>query len=223
MIQIECDSCKRKLRAPVTAAGKMVACPCGVKIQVAGAEESIAATKKSVGTTRKSPAVTGSKSADYFTHGCPCGRNLRVARSGTEKSAKCPCGKVFAVPAVPAVFALETKPPAKEPLPSVSDWTSELPAASPYIPPSANASYPSDYPVAQSGGRSYSIEASGGGGRKRDRPRVFGSAALYGCAMMLGAVVWFVGGLALNRIFFYPPVMFVLGFISFVRGLMDDE
>ncbi len=45
---------------------------------------------------------------------------------------------------------------------------------------------------------------------------------LIGIAMMVGAVVWFVGGLMMfDRIFLYPPVMFVLGAISSGKGLMQ--
>jgi hypothetical protein len=40
-----------------------------------------------------------------------------------------------------------------------------------------------------------------------------------GLLMMLLAVVWFVGGLAVGIIFFYPPVLRVLGFIALVKGL----
>ena len=46
---------------------------------------------------------------------------------------------------------------------------------------------------------------------------------LVGIAMMAGAVVWFVAGLALDRIFFYPPILLVLGFISLVKGLRGEE
>jgi hypothetical protein len=38
---------------------------------------------------------------------------------------------------------------------------------------------------------------------------------------MLVAVVWFFGGLAAGYIFFYPPVMFVLGLIAVIKGLLD--
>ena len=41
--------------------------------------------------------------------------------------------------------------------------------------------------------------------------------------MMVGAVVWFGLGLLADRIFFYPPIMFVLGLISFIKGLMGRE
>jgi DNA-directed RNA polymerase subunit M/transcription elongation factor TFIIS len=42
-----------------------------------------------------------------------------------------------------------------------------------------------------------------------------------GIAMMLGAVIWFVGGLCVGVIFFYPPIMFIIGAFSFISGLVD--
>jgi hypothetical protein len=42
-----------------------------------------------------------------------------------------------------------------------------------------------------------------------------------GIVMILIAVVWFVGGLALGRLFFYPPILFVLGIIAIVKGFSD--
>ncbi len=38
--------------------------------------------------------------------------------------------------------------------------------------------------------------------------------------MMVGAAVWFFVGLAAGIIFFYPPVLFVLGFIALIKGIM---
>ena len=45
-------------------------------------------------------------------------------------------------------------------------------------------------------------------------------AILGGVGMMVGAVVWFVVGYAAGRIFFYPPILFVIGAIALVKGLM---
>ena len=42
-----------------------------------------------------------------------------------------------------------------------------------------------------------------------------------GVLMMVGALVWFFGGLALGILFYYPPILFIAGLISFVRGLLD--
>jgi hypothetical protein len=41
---------------------------------------------------------------------------------------------------------------------------------------------------------------------------------LAGIGMMVGAVVWFVGGLMFDIIFFYPPILFILGLVACVKG-----
>ena len=40
---------------------------------------------------------------------------------------------------------------------------------------------------------------------------------------MVGAVAWFVAGLATDRIYFYPPVLFVVGFLALVKGLVGTQ
>ena len=45
---------------------------------------------------------------------------------------------------------------------------------------------------------------------------------LGGLAMMLIAAVWFVVGLKAEVIFFYPPVMFVLGIVAVFKGMCGD-
>jgi hypothetical protein len=45
-----------------------------------------------------------------------------------------------------------------------------------------------------------------------------------GMLMMVGAVVWFCLGIMLiDTIFFYPPVMFVLGAAAVVKGILGRE
>ena len=45
-----------------------------------------------------------------------------------------------------------------------------------------------------------------------------------GLAMMAIAVIWFFGALLLiDRIFFYPPILFVVGLIAVFKGLAKDE
>jgi hypothetical protein len=41
--------------------------------------------------------------------------------------------------------------------------------------------------------------------------------------MMLGAVVWFVGGLFFDIIFFYPPILFVIGLVAFFKGMLSGN
>jgi hypothetical protein len=43
-----------------------------------------------------------------------------------------------------------------------------------------------------------------------------------GAVMILIAVVWFVLGLWADRIFFYPPILFVIGVIALVKGLVGS-
>jgi hypothetical protein len=64
--------------------------------------------------------------------------------------------------------------------------------------------------------------------RDRDNPRSGGSGGLInggsivsGILMMLGAVVWFVLGIVLiDRIFIYPPILFVFGIAAVIKGCM---
>lgn len=42
-----------------------------------------------------------------------------------------------------------------------------------------------------------------------------------GIVAMVIAVVWFVVGFAAGRIFFYPPILFIIGLVGFIRGLIE--
>jgi hypothetical protein len=44
-----------------------------------------------------------------------------------------------------------------------------------------------------------------------------------GVLMMVIAVVWFVVGLHLGWIFFYPPILFVIGIAAFIKGLVGHD
>jgi hypothetical protein len=46
---------------------------------------------------------------------------------------------------------------------------------------------------------------------------------LGGLAMMAIALVWFFGGLAAGVIFFYPPILFVIGLVGLLRGLFTGN
>jgi hypothetical protein len=52
---------------------------------------------------------------------------------------------------------------------------------------------------------------------------IFNSGALGGVVAMMVAVVWFVAGLANDVIFFYPPILFVIGLAAFFKGVMKNE
>lgn len=44
-----------------------------------------------------------------------------------------------------------------------------------------------------------------------------------GIVMMVIAAVWFFAGLAADRIFFYPPVLFVIGVYALIKGMADGN
>jgi hypothetical protein len=44
-----------------------------------------------------------------------------------------------------------------------------------------------------------------------------------GLLMMVGAAVWFFVALAAGWIFFYPPILFVLGLARFIYGLAGRD
>ena len=46
---------------------------------------------------------------------------------------------------------------------------------------------------------------------------------LGGVVMILIAVVWFVGGLAADIIFYYPPILFIIGLVALIKGIMEGN
>jgi hypothetical protein len=52
---------------------------------------------------------------------------------------------------------------------------------------------------------------------------VFNSGVLGGTAAMMVAIVWFLAGLVNEIIFFYPPILFVIGLGAFFKGLMRGK
>lgn len=46
---------------------------------------------------------------------------------------------------------------------------------------------------------------------------------LGGIIMMAIALVWFVGGWIMGIIFFYPPILFVIGLVAFIKGAVTGN
>lgn len=51
--------------------------------------------------------------------------------------------------------------------------------------------------------------------------RAWDSGILGGLAMIAISVVWFFGGLALGIIFYYPPILFIIGIFVLLRGIFN--
>jgi len=138
---------------------------------------------------------------------CPCGRSYRVSDEHGGKRIRCKdCSKLIEVPLPEA--ELDESPPAEASAMAVQSekprFRLPLPDEAPLPPPPTK--------------------------RRRRRRRDDGgfsisiSPAIFtGLGMMLAAVVWFVLGLFFGWIFFYPPILFVLGCIVFVKSLMGYE
>jgi ribosomal protein S27E len=52
---------------------------------------------------------------------------------------------------------------------------------------------------------------------------VLSGGVIGGLLAMLVAVVWFVRGLMADRVFFYPPILFVVGLVGVAKGLMSGS
>ncbi len=57
------------------------------------------------------------------------------------------------------------------------------------------------------------------GGYFEDESNMMDAGLLGGIAIMAGAAVWFVVGWSVGVIYFYPPILFVVGLIAFAKGL----
>ncbi len=159
---------------------------------------------------------------------CPCGRSYRVKDHLAGRKTRCSqCSRVLQVPQtddadeevveaveVEAADSSASERKALAPRRKESSRRSQL-DHEPEAPPTSQTSEPA--PRRKRPRR-----------REREGPRVafergwFGSmnaGVVGGVLMMLIAIAWFVGGLAVGYIFFYPPILFVIGLIALIKGL----
>jgi hypothetical protein len=175
---------------------------------------------------------------------CQCGKQLRAQPHLAGKTVKCPaCARALQIPssrrpaaASPAAQAVQLEAVPESPLGNNDPWDDllgDVPAATAPAPslapapafPTAparapefrrhQATAPNPYAASQ-------MQAPTRGRAARPKREMDGKAAgaiFGGLAMMVGAVIWFVVGWFAGWIFFYPPILFVFGFISFVGGI----
>ena len=143
-----------------------------------------------------------------------CGRKLRVKDELAGKQIYCPdCKSMLSVPyADQGATAVQESP--AEALPAESADRNSLPDDASQAP--VRQARPRDggwdtEPPPQkqkpTGGGFGSINAGMGGG----------------IAMMAVAAIWFVLGWWAGRIFIYPPILFVVGLVAFIRALSGRE
>ncbi len=183
-----------------------------------------------------------------ITFECTCGKMFQVADHFAGKRTKCTaCASPLTVPQPQPIsepedegyevvdersyaIAEPARPEPARPLP-----VAKAAAKSPPVQPSPlGASRWAEKPVAKPSIEEEDDEddrPSRPRRKKRRRPRpdsssgggVNGGAVGAGLFIMFIAVVWFVVGLYAGWIFFYPPILFVIGIISLVKGLMGIE
>jgi hypothetical protein len=164
---------------------------------------------------------------------CDCGHSLRVREELAGRKIRCPkCAKVSVVPQPPAKDAEDTALDILLDEPAGKKTSSRLQAAKPMpardepkapSPPSSDLS-DLQRPVYKPPPPAKAPPAPGK--EKRDPGR--GSIAVHpsiisGLLMMIGAAVWFFLGLAADRIFFYPPILFILGIGAIIRGFKGGD
>lgn len=176
---------------------------------------------------------------------CPqCGKQLMVPTTAAGKQGRCPaCTHVFMLPAL-----LEA--PESDDLPQLAPLASDSfgqnvptsgyqlqptappaysPASYPYGNPPAQQPYAPQQPV-----NPYMTNAYAQAAEKQQNPekyshafgleqRGFDAGMMGGLAMMLIGGVWFVAGLYFGLIFWYAPILCVIGLVGFVRGMFTGN
>jgi hypothetical protein len=154
-----------------------------------------------------------------------CDWKGKVADSNAGKKGKCPtCGEGIKVP------TLEAEPDDVESAAAAAllEGDDDTPSGKPYSyqtpqPYSLGANDPpKPIPTPKPERRAVPIDY-----KPKERERrsglVISAGVVQGLLMMGGAAIWFFLGLAADRIFFYPPILFVIGIVRLVGGLTGNE
>lgn len=198
-ITIQCSECTGKLSVPSTAAGKKVKCPkCQSIISIAAASVQQAPEKPA---PRRATSTPSPRSAS------------------TERPQSSPASKPKKARRAEQHDNNWVEENSDDSFGS-DNWDSydsynDAPAA---MPPKKKGRASSSR---ESASRGDAYEAPASQSRSGSGPNwgVMGTGIL----MMVGAAVWFVLGQMAGRTYLYPPVMFVLGIISFFKGLFGSE
>ncbi len=172
-----------------------------------------------------------------------------MSTTGDKIHVRCPvCEALLAVPAFAAGKTIKCpkcsghvpvvdSQPAKPAKPAVAPATHSAAAAPAAVPPVIAAAAPARAEdgfagaaagTPSSGMPKFQATSSSAGttnyGRSRKKSRGFGSSALAGVLMMGVAVTWFVGAFVFaDRIFIYPPILFIIGIVTCIKGLANGN
>ncbi len=214
-IQVACQQCGVKLAVPSSAIGKAVKCKCGAVVPIRSPGSGVAPrANPTVAATPVSAAPDPFASPAAYSSGDD---NIFGNLSATDLSS--PSNWQAAPPPMPGNAAA---------------------GSAYYSQPAAAYSAGGSYAAGSSYGSSSSTRGKKGATtnayiasatqeleKQRQSELVswnpFNETTLAGVAMIGGAVAWFVGGLFFGIIFFYPPILLVLGMITLGRGLLASD
>ncbi len=169
---------------------------------------------------------------------CSCGKVLQAKEEFAGRRSRCPgCGEVQVVPQNEEDEA--PAPPPPPPRASAAQSASgssrrrvvvedddDAPPPPPPPSPSPFANLDEDEEPSEPKKKKKKkplATASRGGGVFGPESYGMSKGVIGGLIMMLIAIVWFVGGLACDIIFFYPPILFIIGLVAFVKGLFEGN
>jgi hypothetical protein len=164
---------------------------------------------------------------------CGCGQSSRVKDEFAGRKIRCrSCGAVLVVPRPEPAGDVEDEAsdllladsPSSRPMPprAVEAVTPRREAA---LPPPARQP-PRPVPPVNPPEKASRPRVKAARGRKSEGSGfsiAVHPAIIAGLLMMAGAAVWFFLGLAAGIIYFYPPVLFVLGVGAVIRGFTGRE
>ena len=211
-MRVQCPSCSKVIPVTPEIAGRKAKCNCGTVLQIPQLSSA-------------APVGAGVAAPQTIEIACTsCQRRLSVPANAAGKKVKCPCGVATAVPN--AGSAPPAPIPANDPfgMPA-NDNPFAAPAdefgQNPYAASSDDGYGMSSTPAYMSAPKprkkaKRKKKASAPSGAGPDMGQVLG-----GIGMMVGALVWFFGALALGVIFIYPPILFVIGLATMIKGFLS--
>ena len=209
-MRVQCPSCSKVFPVTAKVAGRQAKCGCGTVLQMPkmNSEASSSAVAQKIEMTCDS-----------------CSRRLSVPASAVGKQVQCPCGVKSLVPNASAApqpanqFAMPTESFGNEPFADnafASDPFDSASSGGGFEPASTPAylTAPKPRPKAKKKKKSSSSSA----GSKSGGPDM--GQVLGGLGMMVGAVVWFVAGIFFGWVFFYPPILLIIGLVTMIKGFV---
>ena len=71
--------------------------------------------------------------------------------------------------------------------------------------------------------REQALQSAGSSGAMGLEQRGMQKGVAGGVIMIVIAIVWFVLGLAAGRIFFYPPILLIIGLVALIKGVKEGN